>query len=210
MFCSSDCSRFVYPKGLLRLPNCGITVYPIGRLRWDAIMNVHKILERNRFTALCGGCGEIFHYSTIEEVISAHQDGPNCETPCPSCTTGILCACEYCQSLITDELKNAAASVPVVPTPSESSRPEIENADNAVYRHQESSVFEKNISGFSFSLLIRSLTVIDGLSAADYDFIDSAIYRWEVENSITLQNMTVRQLTALLSKSYLDLKEQSK
>lgn len=116
-------------------------------------MNVNKILERNRFTALCGGCGEIFHYSTIEEVIFAHQGGPNCETPCQSCTTGVLCACEYCQSLITDKLndydlsdqsveidqmftqleKNAAAPVQVVPTPLESSRP---NADKLHYRHQ--------------------------------------------------------------------------
>ena len=96
-------------------------------------MNVNKILERNRFTALCGDCGEIFHYSTIEEVIFAHQGGPNCETPCPSCATGVLCACEYCQSLITDELKNAAAPVQVVPTSLESSRP---NADKLHYRHQ--------------------------------------------------------------------------
>lgn len=107
-------------------------------------MNVNKILERNRFTALCGGCGEIFDYSTIDEVIFAHQGGPNCETPCPSCATGVLCACEYCQSLITDELKNAAAPVQVVPTPPESSRPDSQNADKLHYRHQSviDSVFD--------------------------------------------------------------------
>ena len=38
--------------------------------------------------------------------------------------------------------KNAAAPVSVVPTPSELSRPDFQNADNAVYRHQ--SIFEKD------------------------------------------------------------------
>lgn len=38
--------------------------------------------------------------------------------------------------------KNAAAPAPVVPTPPGSQRPDSQNADNAVYRHQ--SIFEKD------------------------------------------------------------------
>lgn len=77
-------------------------------------MDIRKVIERNRFTALCGSCGRIFDYKNIDVLRSVHNGKgyANAETPCPACADGVLCACEYCQEQITAAFADGFGVVP--------------------------------------------------------------------------------------------------